>query len=165
MCPAAGASGRPRGRTAMFALAVVLVAGCGGSSAGKRDGKPNGAPPSVRVEHSSLGRILVDTRGKALYLFIDDRHGHTSCYSNCARTWPPATVSGNPIAGPGLTAKLTTTRRRDHAHQLVYNGHPLYTSIADTLPGQTNGQAYAGRWFVLSPAGHRIGDAKPARTY
>jgi hypothetical protein len=74
-------------------------------------------------------------------------------------------VSGHPIAGPGLTAKLTTTRRRDHTRQLVYNGHPLYTLAADTRPGQTNGQGYSGTWFVLSPAGRQIGHGKPIGDY
>jgi predicted lipoprotein with Yx(FWY)xxD motif len=149
----------------MSALAAVLVAACGGSPSSKPEGRSNGPPPSVRVERSKLGRILVDSRGKALYLFTDDRHGRTTCYSGCARTWPPATVSRHPVAGPGLTARLITIQRRDHAHQLVYNGHPLYTSIADTRPGQANGQGYSGRWFVLSPAGHQIGHAKPSATY
>jgi predicted lipoprotein with Yx(FWY)xxD motif len=114
----------------------------------------------VRVERSKLGRILVDARGMTLYLFTDDRHGHSSCYHACARLWPPATVSGDPIAGPGLTAKLSTTRRRDHVRQLVYNGHPLYTLAADMRPGQINGEGYSGSWFVLSPAGHQIGHGK-----
>lgn len=150
----------------LLAIPAALVAGCGASPAPKPESHANGAPPpSVRVERSKLGRILVDSRGRTLYLFTGDRHGRSSCYSGCARLWPPATVSGHPIAGPGLTAKLTTTRRRDHTRQLVYNGHPLYTLVADTRRGQTNGQGYSGTWFVLSSAGHQIGHGKPVGDY
>jgi hypothetical protein len=70
-------------------------------------------------------------------------------------------VSDRPVAGPGLTARLTSVRRRTKTRQLVYNGHPLYRLVADARPGQVNGQAYAGSWFVISPAGHQIGHGKP----
>ena len=119
----------------------------------------------MRVERSKLGRILVDSRGMTLYLFTADRRGHSTCYAACARLWPPATVSGSPVPGPGLTAKLSTTRRHNHARQLVYNGHPLYTLAADERPGQINGQGYSGVWFVLSPAGDQIGHGKPVGGY
>lgn len=117
---------------------------------------------TVRVERSKYGRILADSRGKTLYLFTEDRRGRSRCYGNCERLWPPATVSGRPTAGPGLTAKLRVVRRRDHTRQLVYNGHPLYTLVADRRPGQVNGQGYSGLWFVISPAGRQIGHAKPS---
>jgi hypothetical protein len=66
-------------------------------------------------------------------------------------------VSGRPVAGPGLTARLTSVRRRTKTRQLVYNGHPLYTLTADARPGQINGEGFTGTWFVVSPAGNRIG--------
>jgi predicted lipoprotein with Yx(FWY)xxD motif len=152
--------------TVLLTIPATLVAACGTSSAPKPETPSNAAPPpSVRVERSKFGRILVDSRGRTLYLFTADRHGRSSCYRGCARLWPPATVPGRPTAGPGLTAKLTTTRRHDHTRQLVYNGHPLYTLVADTRPGQTNGQGYSGTWFVLSPAGHQIGHGTPLDDY
>lgn len=111
---------------------------------------------------SKLGRILVDADGRTLYLFTEDRRGHSRCYSACARLWRPATVSGPLVAGPGVTGRLTTVRRRDGRRQLVYNRHPLYTLVADRHPGQINGQGWSGAWFVLSPAGHQIGHGTPA---
>jgi hypothetical protein len=56
-------------------------------------------------------------------------------------------------------------RRRDHTRQLVYNGHPLYTLVADARPGDVRGQGYGGTWFVVSPSGRQIGHAKPGRGY
>jgi predicted lipoprotein with Yx(FWY)xxD motif len=38
-----------------------------------------------------------------------------------------------------VTGKLGTIKRSDDTTQAVYNGHPLYTYIADTAPGQAHG--------------------------
>jgi predicted lipoprotein with Yx(FWY)xxD motif len=152
-------------RAALVAIAAAPVAACGASSSAKPVGHPAEPSAAVRVERSRLGQILVDARGRTLYMFSQDRRGRSRCYRGCASLWPPATVSGRPIASPDLTAKLTTVRRRDDARQLVYNGHPLYTLIADKRPGQINGQGYSGQWFVLSPAGHQIGHAGPGESY
>ena len=39
----------------------------------------------------------------------------------------------------GPARQGATITRTGGAHQLTYNGHPLYTYIADTAPGQANG--------------------------
>ena len=79
---------------------------------------------------------------------------------------PPAVVAHAPRAAAGVqAAKLTTTRRADNTRQLVYNGHPLYAMVGDTRPGQTQGQAFVGTWFVVSPAGHLIGHPSRSAGY
>jgi predicted lipoprotein with Yx(FWY)xxD motif len=112
----------------------------------------------VRVARARLGRILVDGRGRTLYLFLKDRHGRSACSASCARVWPPALVSGRPRAGAGVHAdRLRTTRRAGDGRQLVYNGHPLYRMSADRRPGQIAGQGFLGVWYVVSPAGRMVG--------
>ena len=124
------------------------------------------AGPSVRVAETRLGRILVDGRGRTLYLYIKDRGAQSACQARCARVWPPATIRGTPIAGPGVAAtKLTTTERVDHTRQLVYNGHPLYTLSADVRPGQIGGEGFLGTWYVVSARGNRIGKLEPSSAY
>jgi len=142
---------------AVFTLVVLLT----GSSATKRqrDQVSLDDGQSLRVARTRLGPILVNGHGHTLYLFLKDRHGKSTCYDGCARVWPPALASGAPRVGPGVAAeKLTTTRRTDHKRQLVYNGHPLYAMSADTRPGELEGQGFLGTWFVVSPAGRRIGE-------
>ena len=68
------------------------------------------------------------------------RPGHpdqSKCYGSCAAYWPPAT--GTAAASPGLPGRIGTITRTGGARQLTYNGHPLYTYIADTAPGQAKG--------------------------
>jgi transposase len=53
-------------------------------------------------------------------------------------------VTGTTAAGQGLPGKVTTITRTDGSHQLTYNGHPLYTYIGDTAPGQARGNNIMG---------------------
>jgi predicted lipoprotein with Yx(FWY)xxD motif len=150
---------------AVVVAAIVAATVMGRSSTHKApsDAKPASADVSVRVAQTRLGHILVDGQGRTLYLYVKDRGTQSACGHNCERVWPPAVVSGEPQAGPGVAAaKLTTVRRADSRRQLVYNGHPLYTLSADTRPGQINGEGFLGTWFVLSPAGNRIGKLNPS---
>lgn len=138
----------------------VILSAVGGSPSARVD-SATARPPTVMVRRTRLGRILVTTHGRTLYLFLEDSRRRSSCFGGCARVWPPVLVSGRPRAGRGVDAgKLTTTRRRNSARQqLVYDGHPLYTTIADERPGQTEGQGFLGTWFVLAPSGRQIGKA------
>ena len=142
---------------ALAVLAIVLLTRPG--TRAKRADAAGGAArgPTLGVETTRLGRILVDARGRTLYLFAKDRRGHSACTGGCTRVWLPALATGRVQLGPGLQeAKVATMRRRDGGRQLVYNGHPLYSLTADTAPGQASGQGFEGTWFVVSPAGRAI---------
>jgi predicted lipoprotein with Yx(FWY)xxD motif len=158
---------------AAVAAIVLLVTGGSRPARGSRGDEgvvknasvPLEQRPSVAVARSRLGRILVDARGRTLYLFTKDRHGRSACTGRCTRVWPPALVSGRPTAGAGVAKGMLRTRRRtDGRRQLVYNAHPLYTLTADTAPGQIEGQGFEGTWFVVSPGGRGVGasHAQPA---
>jgi predicted lipoprotein with Yx(FWY)xxD motif len=115
---------------------------------------------SVNVRATSLGKILVNAQGRTLYLFAPDKHGKSTCYGSCATYWPPLLVTGKPVAGTGVKASLLgTTTRKDGKHQVTYNGHPLYTYVADSAAGKTSGQGLnlsGGLWWVVSPAGNAV---------
>jgi predicted lipoprotein with Yx(FWY)xxD motif len=138
------------------AVAVILLTRSSTPAAPRA--ATSASAPSVQVAQTKLGRILVNGQGRTLYLYMKDRGTKSACSRRCAQVWPPATVSGTPVAGPGVAAaKLTTTRSADNGRQLVYNGHPLYTLSADVRPGQINGEGFLGTWFVVSAEGKRIG--------
>jgi predicted lipoprotein with Yx(FWY)xxD motif len=115
---------------------------------------------TVTIRRTRLGRILATTTGRTLYLFREDG-ARSTCYTGCARVWPALLTTGRPRAGPGIDAgKLKTVpRRRSRLRQVTYAGHPLYTTVADERPGQTEGQGWLGTWFVISPSGRQVGKA------
>jgi predicted lipoprotein with Yx(FWY)xxD motif len=116
--------------------------------------------PVVSTTNTSLGRILVNARGRTLYLFGKDRRGKSACTGQCASFWPPLIATAKPRAAEGAKASLLgTTKRADGRMQVTYNHHPLYTFVKDTKRGQTNGEglsAFGGSWYVVSPAGAKI---------
>jgi predicted lipoprotein with Yx(FWY)xxD motif len=118
------------------------------------------ASAKVGAASSGLGRVLVDGRGRTLYLFARDKHGKSACSGKCAGFWPPLITSGKPLATAGAkTSLLGTTKRADGRLQVTYNHHPLYTFVNDTRKGQTNGEevdAFGAEWYAVSAAGLKV---------
>ena len=81
--------------------------------------------------------LLTNAEGLTLYWFAPDSTTKSVCYGSCAAYWPP--VTGSPLAGPGVTGRLGTITRTDGKIQATYDGHPLYTYIGDSAPGQASG--------------------------
>jgi predicted lipoprotein with Yx(FWY)xxD motif len=124
----------------------------------------------VSAQPTSLGKVLVDGRGRTVYVFAKDAPGTSNCDATCAVQWPPVSAP-TPLPGslPGVTGTLGTTTRTDGSAQLTVAGHPLYTFSGDSAAGQTGGQGIrlnGGLWTVVSPAGrpepHPAGASSPA---
>jgi predicted lipoprotein with Yx(FWY)xxD motif len=103
----------------------------------------------------------VNGKGVTLYLFMKDKKGKSACSGACAQAWPPLLTKGRAKASGGASAsKLGTTRRSDGTTQVTYNGHPLYTFVADRgKPGSTAGEgskAFGAEWYVLATSGNKI---------
>ena len=160
---------------AAIPLTALAVAACGGGGATAASPPPTSTaspppkppPVTVSVAHNGKpGQILVDSQGRTLYLFKADVGAKSACTGACATAWPPLLAKDTPTAGTGLTAsKLGTITRSDGNHQVTYNGHPLYTFVKDTKPGDTNGQgvtAFGATWFAVSPAGNQVGGQAPS---
>src|SRR3954451_24196045 len=166
---------RSRSMTFLAGAAVVplaaLATGCGGSGGGG-GGAATAATPSstpaattakvatIRVASSRLGKVLVNSHERTLYLFKKDSGKKSACFGACATFWPPLRSSGKPTVGSGAKASLVgTTKRSDGKPQVTYNGHPLYTFAMDKKAGDTNGEgvtAFGASWFAVSPAGRQI---------
>ncbi len=128
------------GAAALSLLAVVLlvvaVAGAGGSTASASS--PTSGSGQV-LKATSIGgvTVLTNAKGLTLYLFVPDTATTSKCYGSCAQYWPP--VYGTPKAGSGVTGSLGTIKRSDGTTQATYDGHPLYTYVGDSAPGQAHG--------------------------
>jgi predicted lipoprotein with Yx(FWY)xxD motif len=142
---------------AVLALAGVAV-GVAVAAGGSGDGAA--ARATVKVRPTSLGRVLVDGRGRTLYLFEPDEFGRSTCYGKCAAAWPPLLTTAAPRAAAGATRPLLgTTRRKGGGLQVTYQGYPLYLFVRDVRPGQVLGQGlegFGGEWYVLDPLGRKI---------
>jgi predicted lipoprotein with Yx(FWY)xxD motif len=132
----------------------------GSASTASQQSMPQTTSGKVSTARTSLGTVLVDSHGRTLYLFKADKGTESACSGACASAWPPLRVIGKPTVGDGATAsKLGTTQRSDGKPEVTYNGHPLYTYIGDSKPGDVNGQgltAFGGAWFALSPSGSSV---------
>ena len=113
-----------------------------------------------KLRNTSFGRILVDGKGRALYLFTREPTTKSRCYGQCAVAWPPFYARGKLRAGSGLDAgKLRSSRRRDGRRIVTYNGHPLYYYVTDRKPGQVtchNVVEFGGTWLVVKPDGNAV---------
>jgi len=120
----------------------------------------NAAGVLVSVRKTALGSILVDARGRTLYLFEKDRNGLSMCSSACAAYWPPLTSHGAPRAGSGVHRTLLTLgKAHNGVRQVLYAGHPLYTFVGDKHAGQTSGEGltnFGAGWYALAASGQKI---------
>ena len=145
-------------RAAIVPLALAIV-GVGGATAAGAATK-SAPPATVVVAKTSLGNVLVNSKGRTLYMFGKDSGTTSACTGACATAWPPLRVTGTPTVGKGAKAALIgTTARTDGKTQVTYNGHPVYTFQGDKKAGDTNGQgltAFGGTWDALSSAGRLV---------
>jgi predicted lipoprotein with Yx(FWY)xxD motif len=150
-------------------LLAVVAAGCGGGGATAASSGPpktaSGQAATVGISNTGIGKILVDSQGRTLYLFKADQGTKSACTGACAGAWPPLLVKGKPTLGNGVNASLVgTAARPEGTTQVTYNGHPLYLFVKDQEAGETNGQgvsAFGAAWFALGSGGNQV-SAQPA---
>jgi len=170
------------------AIALFVIAGCGGSSDSSTsagggggsayDGTSTSDTGSTAAsggssdvagdgivktdDNADLGEIIVDSQGFTLYDFHKDKGTESACYDACAEVWPPLLTKGDP-QGQGATMRslLGTTQRTDGTTQVTYNGHPVYAYQGDSQPGETNGNDFSqfgAQWYALTAAGEEPAD-------
>ena len=149
-------------------VSSLVLAACGGGN-GSEVAPPKtvtGAPATIGAAKTSLGRILIDSQARTVYLFKGDVGTRSACSGACARSWPPLLAHGKPRIGSGAKASLIgTVRRGDGTLQVTYNGHPLYRFAQDHRPGDVAGQgltAFGAQWFTLSAAGNQLTTSPPS---
>ena len=125
--------------TTAAALAVAALVLLGVAEAGAGPPAPAATSTGTALKTTVIGgaTVLTNAKGLTLYSFAPDTPTVSKCYGSCAAYWPP--VTGTAPASPGLPGTVGTITRTGGARQLTYNGHPLYTYIGDSAPGQANG--------------------------
>jgi predicted lipoprotein with Yx(FWY)xxD motif len=127
------------GRLAAAALGVAALVLLGVAVGNATTSAPASASTDTALKTTTIDGTAVLTNGKGftLYSFAPDTPTTSKCYGSCAAYWPP--VTGSSAAGSGLPGKTGTIKRTDGSLQLTYDGHPLYTYIGDSSPGQASG--------------------------
>ena len=132
--------------------AGIAIAATDGSGGGAQS---VGGTVSVK-QISGAGKVLVDSKGRALYRSDQERNGMVRCDGACLSFWQPLIVSGTP-KGSSLPGKLAVVKRPDGRRQVTYNGKLLYSFKLDK-PGKVTGDgfkdAFGDRkftWHVARP--------------
>jgi predicted lipoprotein with Yx(FWY)xxD motif len=108
----------------------------------------------VKTTSMSGAKVLTNAKGFTLYSFALDTSTASKCNGTCAHYWPP--VKGPVTGTAGLTGKFGTIKRSDGSVQATYNGHPLYTYVGDTKPGEAKGNGLhlsGGVWHEVTESG------------
>jgi predicted lipoprotein with Yx(FWY)xxD motif len=143
----------------------VLAAACGSTSPNSSGGSGGGSGGSGSgggagttansVKSGTIGgaHVLTTAKGFTVYWFVIDPKNQSKCYGQCAHYWPP--VKGPVSAGSGVSGTFGVITRKDGSKQATWNGHPIYTYLADTAAGMDKGNnlnASGGVWkdVVLS---------------
>jgi predicted lipoprotein with Yx(FWY)xxD motif len=152
---------------ALAALGVATILAAAQAATASRSGEAASATV-VALRKTALGSILVDSRGRTLYLFEKDRNGVSMCNSACVTYWPALTSHGAPRAGTGVHQSLLRVGRAHHGvHQVTYAGHPLYTFVGDKQAGQTTGEGlsnFGANWYAVGAGGQKIVHSRSGST-
>src|SRR5271169_4161059 len=151
---------------AALALAVSACGSSSGSSSATGTPAAGASSPAASAPASSASanmvlsttingtQVLTNSKGFTLYWFVPDTSTKSNCNGSCATYWPP--VKGPVTAGSGATGTLGTITRSDGSTQATYDGHPLYTYVGDTAPGQAKGNGLnlsGGVWHEMTVSG------------
>ena len=143
---------------AAAAVAVALAA-CGSpgtpSAASSSGGGSPAAAVALSVKTAEIGNatVLTNAQGFTLYAFSPDTSTTSKCVGTCAQIWPP--VLG-PVTAAGIEGTFGTIKRADGTTQATFDGHPLYTYVGDTAPGQTKGNGIKGLWSEVTTSGSAV---------
>ena len=165
---------RMLGMVGVAGAAAALLAACssGNAATGNTSTNPpapaasSGAATSTSADlstaQSSLGTILVDSKGRTVYLFTQDSNdpAKSTCDTGCDSVWPPVMApAGTPNVSGVDSSKIGTVTRSDGGKQLTYNGWPLYEFEGDSAGGDVKGENMQGSWFAVSSAGTKVTSA------
>jgi predicted lipoprotein with Yx(FWY)xxD motif len=138
----------------ILALAAAALLSACGSTSKHTQGNPADTVSLASV--SGVGKVLVDSKGFALYSPAQENSEMIRCTGSCTAIWSPLTVKGTPSDSSGL--KLGTVMRPDGKTQVTFDGKPLYRFAEDASPKTVTGNgakdSFGGKsftWHVASP--------------
>jgi len=159
----------------VLAAAVIGLAACGSTSSSSSSTTPaspaaaGGSTSSsagttsgsqIKSASTSVGTILVNSAGHAIYWFAPDTATTSKCNGSCATYWPPVKGPVTAASGVSLPGTFGTIKRADGTTQATYKGHPLYPHAGDSSAGTVSGNGKnlsGGLWWAMTPSGAKPG--------
>jgi predicted lipoprotein with Yx(FWY)xxD motif len=144
---------------AAAATALVACSSAGASPSSSPSSSGSSSSPAAAaagtVKTAAIGgaTVLTNSKGFTLYSFAPDTPTMSKCNGTCAQNWPPL---AGPVTAAGVTGTFGTITRSDGSIQATFDGHPLYTFVGDTAPGQNKGNglnAAGGLWHEITTSG------------
>jgi len=147
------------------AAAAIVLAGCSSPAAeapadtGTSVESDSSSGTTLTTADTDLGEIVVDGEGMTVYMYDSDTQGSgtSTCEGQCATNWPAVTTESDEPEVEGVTGEVGTITGVDGSTQVTLNGWPLYYYAGDSAAGDVNGQGVGDVWWVLTPAGEKIG--------
>jgi predicted lipoprotein with Yx(FWY)xxD motif len=144
---------------AVTATALLTLSACGNGGSSPAAQQPAGSTAAgtattqaLGVGQTSLGKVLVDSRGMTLYTLSADGHDHSTCAADCLQFWPAVA----PAKAGRLAVTTGSTSTPDGTPIATVAGHPVYTFSQDGAPGDVNGEGiteFGGTWHAIAPSG------------
>ena len=148
------------------AVAAAVLAACSSSgtssSSGGGSGSHAAATGGLKTAKIGGATVLTNAQGFTLYSFAPDTPTKSNCNGTCAQNWPPAK---GPASARGVKGTFGTIKRSDGSTQAAFDGHPLYTFVGDTAPGQAKGNglnAAGGLWHEVTTSGTAASSSSPS---
>jgi predicted lipoprotein with Yx(FWY)xxD motif len=155
---------------AVAGIGTLVIAGCGTSmdsragSSGQQAAPGGAAGQTVSIrEGSGIGKVLVNAKGRTLYLDDQEKSGRILCAkADCTAIWAPLTIKGSkaPTGPADVNDRLGTIKRPDGITQVTLDGAPLYTFAYDMIPGDVKGNGQKDTfdgtsfsWHAATPNG------------
>ena len=141
--------------------------GAGSASANSSSSSSSSSPGTefATANVSGLGMVVVDGRGRTVYVLTSDGKTNLPCTdgSGCTKYWPDLPLPDGTSAakaGSGIqSALLSTMKLSDGETYPTYHGWLMYEYSGDTASGHASGQlvkSFGGTWYALSPSGSLI---------
>lgn len=160
-----------RGRVIRWGVPLLVAAVAGTGVAMAATASMHAKSGTVKAaKTSTFGMVLVAANGHTLYRYTPDSKGRSVCTGACLKFWPPLLVKAGtkPTVGTGASASLLGTIKAAHGMaQVTYAGFPLYFFAQDAKAGQTKGQGFDSKWYVVNTKGalvkHAVAVSAPAQ--
>ena len=152
---------------AVTATALLTLSACGSGSSSTTAQQPatgsggGGNGRGLSIASTSLGKVLVDSRGMTLYTLSADGQDKSTCNAQCLQFWPAV----SPTKAAKLSVTTSKTSTPDGTAIATVAGHPVYTFSLDQKPGDVKGEGvseFGGTWYAISPTGQPVTGAQSA---